>query len=147
MTSPDLGRAWALFVSDPADFIAMFAIVIASVFGFTWWLRNFVGKERKAALEKRLQIAKDKPDTATSEIKRLTTVAASLESQIATLQSALPAPALQQQLNPLRDASASIRKSATKLSTANNALGAALWVPDERSMNTATGLSATRRSD
>jgi len=134
-------------MSDPADFIAMFAIVIASVFWFTWWLRNFVGKERIAALQERLRLAKDKSDAAAAEIKRLTTVAASLESQIAKLQSALPAPALQQQLNSLRDTSASIRKSATKLSTANNALGAALWVPDERSMNTATGLSATRRSD
>jgi hypothetical protein len=53
MTSPDLGRAWALFMSDPTDFVAMFATVIVAVAVLTWWLRHFIGKERIATLEER----------------------------------------------------------------------------------------------
>jgi cell division protein FtsB len=138
-------------MSDPVSFISLFAIVIVAVAGFTWWLRHFIGKERIAALEERLRLAKDKYDAATAETQKLTTVSARLESEVAKLQSAfqsaLPSPALRPQLNSLRDTSAQIAKSVTDLSTANNALGNALWVADERSMNTVEGIRATRRSD
>ena len=147
MTSPDPNSAWALFMSDPVTFISVVAVVAFAVAGFTWWLRHFIGKERVAILEERLKLAKDNYDASKAETQRLRMYAARLEIDAAKLQSALPAPTLQPQLNSLRDTAALVAKSVTDLSTANNALGAALWVPDERSMNTATGLSVTRRSD
>jgi len=38
MVDPD--GAWALFMSDPLDFIAMFVGVALTVWGFAWWLRS-----------------------------------------------------------------------------------------------------------
>jgi ABC-type antimicrobial peptide transport system permease subunit len=35
MAAPDLNRAWALFMSDPTDFISMFAAVVVVVALFT----------------------------------------------------------------------------------------------------------------
>jgi hypothetical protein len=161
MTSPDPNRIWALFMSDPVTFISVVVAVAFAVFWFTWFVRHFMGKERIAILEEReriaiseerLRLAHDKYDAAKEEIQKLTISAARLESEVAELQSAfqsaLPSPALRPQLNSLRDTAALVTKSVTDLSTANNALGNALWVlPDERSMNTVEGIRATRRSD
>jgi predicted Zn-dependent protease len=146
MTSPDPNKAWALFMSDPADFIAMFAAVAVAVAAFTWWLRHFIGKERIATLEERLKLSKEKYDTSTEDIQRLTTVAARLQSEVAKLQSALPSPALRPQLNALQNTSALISKSVTDLSTANNALGAVLWVPNENRLPTAERISSIKPS-
>jgi len=150
-------------MSDPVTFISVVVAVAFAVFWFTWFVRHFMGKERIAILEERgneriaiseerLRLAHDKYDAAKEEIQKLTTSAARLESEVAELQSAfqsaLPSPALRPQLNSLRDTAALVTKSVTDLSTANNALGNALWVlPDERSMNTVEGIRATRRSD
>ena len=53
MAALDLNRAWALFMSDPAYFVAIFVIVAGAVATFTWWLRHFIGKERIATLKER----------------------------------------------------------------------------------------------
>jgi hypothetical protein len=118
----DPNRAWALFMSDPADFIAMFAAVAVPAFGCAWWLRHFIGKERISTLEERLRFAKDKYDTSTMEIQRLTAYSSRLESDLAKLQAASPSP----QLDAAIATSALVTSTVTSLSTANNALGVVL---------------------
>jgi hypothetical protein len=39
MVDPD--RAWALFMSDPLDFIAMFVGIALTVVGFACYLRSY----------------------------------------------------------------------------------------------------------
>ena len=98
MTSPDPNNAWALFMSDPTDFIAMFAALAVAVAGFTWYLRDFIGKERIATLkdtgqeriailEERLRLAQDRYDDATEQTQRLTNYVAPFQSEIASLES------------------------------------------------------------
>jgi hypothetical protein len=125
MTSPDPDRAWALFMSDPADFIAMFAVVAGTAFGCAWWLRHFIGKERIATLEERLKFAKDKYDTSTAEVQRLNTYASRLDSDVAKLLGS-PLPGSRLQVDAVVRSSALVAKTVTSLSTANNELGVAL---------------------
>jgi hypothetical protein len=59
MVLPDPNKAWALFMSDPVDFILMFAAVVAGVAIFTWFVRGHIDKERIATLEERRKLAVD----------------------------------------------------------------------------------------
>jgi hypothetical protein len=119
-------------MSDPAYFVAIFAIVIVAVAGFTWWLRHFIGKERIASLkeriatlEERLRLSIDKYDISTAEVQRLTTHANRLESDVAKLLGS-PLPGSRLQVDAVVRSSALVAKTVTSLSTANNELGVAL---------------------
>jgi hypothetical protein len=146
MTALDLNRAWALFISDPAYFIAIFAIVAGAAFGCAWWLRHFIGKERIATLEERLQLAKDKYDGSTADVQRLTAYSSRLESEVAKLEVAfqkvaLPSP-VQPQLDAVRATSVLMTRTVTDLSTANSALGVVLTgVGHSAGTGTAHGVS------
>jgi hypothetical protein len=59
MATPNPTAAWALFTSDPIDFITMFVLVIGAVATFTWWLRGFLHKERIALSSERLESAQE----------------------------------------------------------------------------------------
>jgi hypothetical protein len=132
MTLPDLNRVWALFMSDPVYFLAMFATMGSAVGGSVWWLRHFIEKERIAALEgriftleERLQLSKDKHDISTAEVQKLTANSSRLENDIATLKENFPS-ASQPQLDAVIASSALVANTITNLSSANSSLGLAL---------------------
>lgn len=130
MAMPDLNRAWALFMSAPSDFIAMFVIIAVAAAGAAWWLRHFIGKERMATLQEHLRFGKEKYDTSTAEIQRLTAYAKGLENEVAILEATSSLPGSRRQLDAVIAASALVASSVTSVSTANNALGAALRAED-----------------
>jgi hypothetical protein len=104
---PDWNKLWALFMSDPVDFLAFFGVAIVAVAIFAWWLRGHIGKERIAALEERLRLAGDNQQTMTREVERLQTLVPQL---------------------PQGTSSAMVAQSVNILSTANNALGTTLTI-------------------
>jgi len=57
MAAIDPNKAWALFMSDPADFILMFAATIGAVAWFVWWFRGFIHKERMLLSDDRVEKA------------------------------------------------------------------------------------------
>jgi hypothetical protein len=59
MATIDPIKAWALFMSDPGDFIVMFAAVIVAVAVFTWWFRGFIHNERMALSVERAEKARE----------------------------------------------------------------------------------------
>jgi hypothetical protein len=131
----DPQKAWALFISDPVDFTAMYVIVAGAVFGFAWWLRSFIGNERVAALEERiasrehhLKFAREKYDNSQAEVQKLTVYTRQLESDVDGLVAAMKSASTPvfPQLTAVRVTSDLMTGTVTSLSTANNALGAAL---------------------
>jgi hypothetical protein len=89
----DLHKAWALFMSDPVDFILMFVIVAGAVGGSAWWLRSFIAeeriatgeatlKEKTATSEEHLKLAREKYDNAQADLQKLTVYTRQLESML-----------------------------------------------------------------
>jgi hypothetical protein len=68
MALPDPNKVWALFMSDPLDFILMFAAVIVVVAGFSWWLRGHIIKERLAAKDEQINLAKAQRDELAAKV-------------------------------------------------------------------------------
>jgi hypothetical protein len=116
MALPTPQTAWTLFMSDPVDFVLMFAAVIVVVAVFIWWLRGFIGKERIAALEERLRLAADEQKPLTRQIETLTAQVSSLTTQI---EQSAPLPQLAM-------ATAGVTGTIGKLSEANTTLGSTL---------------------
>jgi len=135
----DPQKAWALFISDPVDFTAMYVIVAGAVFGFAWWLRSFIGNERVAALEERiasrehhLKFAREKYDNSQAEVQKLTLDTRQLENDVDGLVAAMKSASqttpvsVLSQLTAVRARSDLMTETVSSLSTANNALGEAL---------------------
>jgi hypothetical protein len=87
MAIVDPNRAWALFMSDPIDFILMFAVVIAAVAFFVWWFRGFIHKERMALSNDRVQKAQGEVEQIS---KKLTEVEGRNAELVRQIQSQAP---------------------------------------------------------
>jgi len=131
----DLHKAWALFMSDPVDFILMFVIVA----GAAWALRSFIGKERVdtlkervASLEDHLKFIREKYDNSQAEVQKLTLDTRQLENDVDGLVAAMKSASqttpvsVLSQLTAVRARSDLMTETVSSLSTANNALGEAL---------------------
>lgn len=82
MPIPDLDKALALFMSDPATFITTVVAVGVTCGGGAWWLRGHLGKERIATLEERLRLAADKQMIVNVGIERLGDQISQISQQI-----------------------------------------------------------------
>ena len=71
----DPNKAWTLFMSDPADFVLMFAAVAAAAFWFAWWLRSHIVKER-------LELLRSQRDDLDKKLKAADSSLATLRTQI-----------------------------------------------------------------
>ena len=65
MLEPDKEKIWTLFMSDPVTFIA--AIVAVAV--FIWWLRGFLEKKHRDAVDAQRALARDQLENSTKELE------------------------------------------------------------------------------
>jgi hypothetical protein len=116
MAAIDPNTAWALFMSDPLDFVLMFAGVIVAVAWFVWWFRGYLDKERIATAEARLELARDEQKPLTRQIDTLTAQVVGLTKQIEQNVS----------LTQLAVATAGVTGTVKELTEANTVLGGTL---------------------
>jgi hypothetical protein len=131
----DPHKAWALFMSDPVDFIVMFAAVAVA----SWALCSFIRKERVdtlkervASLEDHLKFIREKYDNSQAEVQKLTLDTRRLEGDVDRLVAAMKAASqttpvsVLSQLTAVRATSDLMTETVSSLSTTNDALGKAL---------------------
>ena len=133
--SPDPYKAWALFTSDPPDFIVMFGVVIVAVAVFVWWFRGYLAKEHITTMAARLELAHDRQEAVTAEIKKLEPLAqksileiAEVKIEVARMKAELPelVKAVLPQLDNIANTSAVVASTVHTLQAANLTVGAAL---------------------
>ena len=104
------------------------SIVAAAVIsGLAWWFRGYISKERIAALEERLRLAKEDQERLTNEIGSLRQKVSIQDEVIDLLRSTGGVPRAQVVL--LSDTSATIASSLNRLEQANTNLGFTLTLP------------------
>jgi hypothetical protein len=82
MKSPDPAAIWALFQSDPPNFILMFVAVIVFFGGGAWWLRGFIHKEKEKTFDHRLKLAQENQQSLTSKLDAAGAKILELQAQI-----------------------------------------------------------------
>jgi hypothetical protein len=122
----DTHKALALFLSDPMDFILIFAAVVAAVAIFVWWLRGHMGSKSVDALEERFDLAHDQHGIVERQIAQLKAKVARQDNLIAAfgrLQSPPTRP-----MQELLMGSSEVKTYVTNLARLTNDLGATLKI-------------------
>jgi len=70
-------------MSDPADFLAMFAAVIGTVAWFAWWLRGHIGNERISIKDEQVALARSQRDDLAAKLTEAQTTLSILRDQVA----------------------------------------------------------------
>ena len=129
----DPQKAWALFMSDPPDFLVMFFIVIVAVAGFVWWLRGFLVKEKIATNDQRMRLAREEQAAVSRQIEVLRSQMAVAGTElskaadvVARLRARADASQVIAQLEKAVRTSTLASTTVGQLSDANNALGRTL---------------------
>lgn len=116
----DPTKAWALFMSDPVNFLLIMAIVASAA----WFIRGFMGKERIAALKERLELASERHTVLTQQIEVLAPEIAQMKEDLAQ-RKALPNPP---RFDKITAVTGAVTKRMNVISQANAALGHTLNV-------------------
>ena len=117
------GRALELYVNTPTLIYASIFAAIA-IFGFEWWLRSHICKERIAALQERLRLGKDCQEHIKNELDSLKQKVSLQETIINDLRSTGGVPRTQVEL--LNSANVTVVSSLADLEQANTSLGETL---------------------
>ncbi len=117
------GKALELYVNTPELIYASIFAAIA-IFGFAWWLRNHISKERIAALQERLRLGKEGQEHIKNELDSLKQKVSLQEAIINDLRSTGGVPRTQVEL--LNSANATVVSSLADLEQANTDLGETL---------------------
>ena len=105
-------KALELYVNTPELIYASIFVAIA-IFGFTWWLRNHIFKERLAALQERLRLGKEGQEHIKNELDSLKQKVSLQEAVINDLRSTGGVPRTQVEL--LNSANATVVSSLADL--------------------------------
>jgi hypothetical protein len=116
-------KALELYVNTPELIYASIFVAIA-VFGFTWWLRSHISKERIAALQERLRLGKEGQEHIKNELDSLKQNVSLQETIINDLRSTGGVPRTQVEL--LNSANATVVSALADLEQANTNLGETL---------------------
>jgi len=103
-------------------YASIFAAI--AIFGFAWWLRNHISKERIAALQERLRLGKEGQEHIKNELDSLKQKVSLQEAIINDLRSTGGVPRTQVEL--LNSANATVVSSLADLEQANTDLGETL---------------------
>jgi len=117
-------KALGLFLTYPVLIIALFLIACAA-FGFAWWLRGHIGKERIDALNERLRLATDNQQSIERQVDTLkneNTKQGAIINELKTLDLA------NSQADKLSSANTIVQNELTKLAQATTALGSTLQI-------------------
>jgi hypothetical protein len=117
------GKALELYVNTPElIYASIFAAIV--IFGFAWWLRNHISKERMTALQERLRLGKEGQEHIKNELDSLKQKVSLQEAIINDLRSTGGVPRTQVEL--LNSANATVASSLADLEQANTDLGETL---------------------
>jgi hypothetical protein len=116
-------KALELYVNTPELIYASIFVAIA-IFGFTWWLRSHISKERIAALQERLRLGKEGQEHIKNELDSLKQKVSLQEAIINDLRSTGGVPRTQVEL--LNSANATVVSALADLEQANTNLGETL---------------------
>jgi hypothetical protein len=116
-------KALELYVNTPELIYASIFVAIA-IFGFTWWLRSHISKERIAALQERLRLGKEGQEHIKNELDSLKQNVSLQETIINDLRSTGGVPRTQVEL--LNSANATVVSALADLEQANTNLGETL---------------------
>jgi septal ring factor EnvC (AmiA/AmiB activator) len=75
-------KALELYMSTP-ELIAASVVIVIAVFAFSWWLRGHIVRERIAAKDQQLNLARSQRDDLDAKLAEGKTKITQLESQIA----------------------------------------------------------------
>jgi hypothetical protein len=113
-------KALELYLETPRLIVASVLVVIA-IFGFAWWLRSHISKERIATLQDRLRLGKQLQEHITNQLDSLKLTVSRQEIIVNTLRSTGGVPRSQVEL--LSSANAAVVSSLADLEQANTNLG------------------------
>jgi hypothetical protein len=113
-------KALVLYVNTPELIYASILVAIA-IFGFAWWLRSHISKERIASVQERLRLGKEAQEHVANELGSLKRKVSRQETIINDLRSTGGVPRTQVEL--LSRANATVVSSLTNLEQANTNLG------------------------
>jgi hypothetical protein len=116
-------KALELYVNTPELIYASIFVAIA-IFGFTWWLRSHISKERIAALQEHLRLGKEGQEHIKNELDSLKQKVSLQETIINDLRSTGGVPRTQVEL--LNSANATVVSALADLEQANTKLGETL---------------------
>jgi len=116
-------KALELYLHTPELVVASILIAIA-IFGFAWWLRSHISKERIARLQDRLRFGKQVQEHIANELDSLKLTASRQEAILHDLRSTGGVPRSQVEL--LSSANAAVVRSLADLEQANTDLGLTL---------------------
>jgi|ERR1700746_2156853 hypothetical protein len=116
-------KALELYVYTPELIYASIFVAIA-IFGFAWWLRSHLSKDRIAALHERLRLGKEGQEHIQNELDSLKQKVSLEETIINNLRSTGGVPRTQVEL--LNTANATVISSLADLEQANTNLGQSL---------------------
>jgi hypothetical protein len=140
MDWPAWRKALGLYLNTP-ELIYASILVAFVIFGFAWWLRSHISKER--ALKDRLRLGKEEQERITKELETLQRGVSQQQTIIDNLLR-FTEYAQRSQVDLLSAANATVVSSLTNLAQANTELGVTLTAGTSHVLNSAAPLSTSK---